>query len=418
MPIGYNILGAWGGEITPLLHHIEFLPPTPYVVLDNAPLAKGIQGITQKHVYHRKLQGIGDKTDDNIQDIIPEPHHFIGHVQNIIDLGVGVYVNNEPRWDQHCLDWTLEVAKLLVAQNVPAVLGNWSIGTPEPEDLHMAADLVRFVQQHPDLLTIGLHEGGLNSWVDLMPGITLDNWQDIDPDTTIMDYTGRYRRWYHTFGHVNIGMTEWTFDNIGGNPDGAPIHRIGPIWSRLYSRDDTEQFFAEQVHQAYTKLYGPDNVWVCMFCWGAPTSQWHDYDFARAPLFQRAVEFMRWDMVEDKPASNGRMEQYIVVSDVVTNIRAAASINAPRVGNLRDGDVIRVATVEGNIVVTEADGYAWVTVKKGEVEGNAASDFFALKPVPTELAAVLEDSIEHAERAKLEQERAIEQLRRLRAMLE
>jgi len=379
--IGYNIHGTSGFNKNALFAHVNKLPPAPHVVLDQPRLALELQALTGRTVFHRRFEGLehdngATRTDDNIQDFV-SPRHFVSFVEDIVKAGLGIYVNNEPRWDVKTLDWLEETAHLLVERKARAVLGNWSIGTPEPEDLHLGKKLIRFVQKHSDLLSIGLHEGYVNHWTNGAAGINHTNWQELDSETAILDYSGRFIRFYKAFGEFPIIMTEWTSDDLAETENGAPIHRIGPIWQRLYGRDDTQQFAAEQLLQAISKIYSRYEVPILMYCWGAAAPRWRDYDFSTAVEFQKALETANLVGYPkgEKPIV---MEEFGVTAQSGVRIRAQATTDSEVVGVLRNGDTIQVEVNNGTPVITQAGGYKWMRVSKNGVVGYAASDYFTL----------------------------------------
>jgi hypothetical protein len=128
------------------------------------------------------------------------------------DMGIWVYVNNEPAFDSQSIQWFCDLIELNALAPAPLrlIIGNWSVGNPNADDWHKADKMLRLLDQYREWCILGLHEyfcavptsgflGGYPNNAGVRPGqpggenlIFADHWPAKTQDITLF-HCGRFR---------------------------------------------------------------------------------------------------------------------------------------------------------------------------------------------------------------------------------
>lgn len=365
--IGYNIHGNNVPDKERLYHHLATIQPSICVVMDNVNLAINIKNITPKTEVVVRVFPSG-KTDDNIHRDYSADEYFRWYESQNIPSTLSWYVNNEPHWDSDVIDWLFEFAQYCLNVNRKVVLGNFSVGVPEPHQIREARKLIKLASEHPDILRIGLHEYAQLHWTSYISEASRDNppQNTYDHDFFLM---GRYLFW-HRYCEDNglelpqIYITEWGFDKIHGIGGGQ--HAIEDTWDS-WGRSDFQNYAYEQLLQAYRLLYR--NVPVALFCWGR-LPDWVNYDYSNMPQFQDLLEITTIPDDEDHNMKTVKLNSGVIA----VNVRTHPDLSGRVIDVLNNKD--RVTVFDEPVV--SADGYIWQKIEKGDQPGWAAANFFVL----------------------------------------
>lgn len=364
----------------------------PVLVMDKPDLARRIKarlGDKAYVIYRKYFAGGGD---DNAQDKV-SPEQWLATYAADIAPGEGIYyyANNEPNASQKTFDWLYSVADLTRRAGGRVVLGNFSVGVPEPAAWSRSVALLRLMEQYPDRLIMGVHE--------YIP--TLWRYAPVQPNPMgwpakvdgAGDLLGRYR---HLFKFCDaqrikrplIIITETGFDRIHAvgqwqqglkRAPGCDI--VGPLWCnvpqweewiREYGiRMSWQGYAAFQLYSVHHAIWrhDPEVLGFTQFCWGARGgSAWEGFDVKNLREYHQFIEQADWSKpMSSNPIIPGtQLEARRAVIDPAVgldfvNIRDSPTVSAADRGDVRNGDVFEVYVDS----TATANGYTWRRVKMG-----------------------------------------------------
>lgn len=340
--IGFNIhaQALSGSQRDATVDYLRALRPLTCVVMDDLAFALILKrALPDMHVIYRM------SNDDNLH-MRMSAVDFVQRHAHLRDTGLIAYANNEPGFISSTA-WHVEVMHRALETGLKVCVGNYSVGTPEPDDLPRARQMLELLAARPDFLMLGLHE------------YMETNWQ------TGRGYLlGRFVNWINaaeTLGlrPPRICITEFGFDTIHG--------RGGPPFALHVG--DLENYVYEQFRDAVKHIYAPereDAPPLCAFCWGAVTEQWQPYDYNRMAHFKKRLvsEPIRLIPAPSAPAppvqppsvdSYRAFRLHTGLPGGRWNVRTEPKITARILFTLNAGDYIDVNMAQR----AQAGGYVW-----------------------------------------------------------
>jgi hypothetical protein len=301
-------IGGSGNQIDRLLEQWDKTPPAVLVVLNNSKRALDLADRwPETLVYYRiKENGYTPRNDDfaiyhPVQSVFDQFADYISEARYRGLKNAGIYAANEPRF-LDSIGWCLDMAKLCVRAEVPVVLGNWTVGTPEPSDYSQAHVLFEYAANNRRYVTLGVHEYFVT---DPLEAITHDFGPENSPRNSDLPWVGWLVGRYRFINHYcrnndieppNIAVTEFAVGGEIDKEEGFARSRSGPI--RVYKRmpfDMHSSAHYQYIYEMYTKaveeVYASDDnvLGLCLFAlgWGGDlnSSNW-DHGLL-GPVFPR-----------------------------------------------------------------------------------------------------------------------------------
>jgi hypothetical protein len=232
-----------------------------------------------------------------------------------------LHTSCEPGWGPEVIDWHIKLMELAAPRGIKLVIGNWSVGTPQPEQWSMARPMLELLDQHRDLFVLGLHEYAAGVITSGLVGgapddprhpnfVPVENWpHDVSPLT--MFHCGRFQflvKYCQSIGlrPPRIMLTEHGFDDVSDIKPWLNGLRVrGPYmnvrgwkslqdqWSDWYGGRgwSAQRAMFEQLAWADRTIYRSTPVEAqCIFCWGHTSSEWEQFDVADAKEFHSLLE--------------------------------------------------------------------------------------------------------------------------------
>jgi len=217
--------------------------------------------------------------------------------------------HNEPVWtDEEGMAWyakfEIERMKLMAAQGLKCILGNFATGTPP---LHLWPAFLPALQVAREYEAIlGLHEYSC-PWMWWMTGT-----HQLDPDEDQGDEgwtTLRYRKVYRQHltpngaGDVPLVITETGIDPLV-NPKppgvtGGTWKQLGGFWAEHDNEPDKADYYFQQLKWYDEEMQKDDYVLgATIFTWGNFGPPWSDFDVAGSEVAKKLVAY-----VEQNPAA-------------------------------------------------------------------------------------------------------------------
>lgn len=156
MRIGYNVHATSPNfDKNKLYAHLQITRPPWLLVMDGLQVARDIKTLLpQCNVIHRAYpdEDIWHKLSPS--DWVAQKHREIG------DADVWCYTVNEQALPDALCDWFTQVIELAALVNLKVVVGNCSVGTPDPTQWRTPAalKLLRALDKHRATAALGLHE--------------------------------------------------------------------------------------------------------------------------------------------------------------------------------------------------------------------------------------------------------------------
>ena len=154
--ITYNVHAQQLLNHDTFMQHIERIQPTALFIMDALGLAREVKAMLPKTMVIHRNWGVTQGDDGVFSKVSP---------QQWLDLrageaagGIALHTSCEPGWGQDVIDWHVKLMELAAPSGIPLVIGNWAVGTPQPEQWSMARRMLELLDQHRDLFVIGLHE--------------------------------------------------------------------------------------------------------------------------------------------------------------------------------------------------------------------------------------------------------------------
>ena len=314
MRIGFNIHAQGVKDTARLMSWCAENKPAWMGVMDGVGLAKAIrQASPDTQVWHRAYPSGGDEA---IWKRI-SPQQWVAQARRELDgTGLWAYCLNEPGFDQDMLRWLCEAIEAAGSQGVKLVVGNFSVGTPEPDQWRspQAARLLRLLDAHRARVILGLHEyaggvvtsgfigGAPNSTQYHRDFIPRENWPDrAEAADMTMWHIGRLKFMIAACKAQGIQpprvlITEAGFDSLKSDPnpdlrawldslpdsDGFEARAwrgLRQAWAGYYPQWTHEQAYAEQLRYVDDVIYaGLPVEGLQVFCYGHKDAQWAGFD--------------------------------------------------------------------------------------------------------------------------------------------
>lgn len=310
--ISYNIHGQNVPDMPRLLQHLQAIQPYAVLVMDNLGLAKELKALLP-----RTLVIFRAWPDDAIhQQMTPE--QWIQH--KLSETGgsdLWLYTSNEPGFGDDLLDWTSRLIELTAPRGMKLVVGNFSVGTPRPEEWERpaAVRLLRLLDQHRQTVILGLHEyacGVITSgFIGGEPQFIAPHSWPQTPAALTKWHCGRFSLLVSVCHRLGIGaprivLTEHGFDDVSDiKPWAERLLRDAPYlnvrgWKSLRSQWNAwfgglawspERAYFEQLAYADRAIYQQSPVEAqLIFSWGYSSRDWEQFDISQAFEFQSLLE--------------------------------------------------------------------------------------------------------------------------------
>lgn len=310
--ISINVNGdAPNLDLNRLLAFVGRLRPGWIVIKNNLDLALALA--TQ----YPSMQVVYRQWPDDDRPVRQSPASYITEMAGKVGgrSNVWLYANNESGFSPAVFSWLHDVIDLAGSHNLKVVVGNFSVGTPEPNDWSRpdVLDFLRACSDKRDRVVIGLHEYAVgvitSGFVGGAPDdprhtnyIPVANWP-ADARTLTKWHCGRFNFLVQTCEAKGIPVprlliTEHGFDDVSDLKAWAQtlIHDIRYTtikgwrtlevqWGQWYQRG-AEQAYAEQLLYADRAIYqGTAVEGQCIFCW-ADSGGWSTLDIQNAGELQ------------------------------------------------------------------------------------------------------------------------------------
>lgn len=330
--ISINVNGdAPNLDLNRLLAFVSRLRPGWIVVKNNLDLALALATqYPSMQVVYRQWPDDDRPTRQSPASYITEMVGKVGGRSN-----VWLYANNESGFSPAVLSWLHDVIDLAGSHNLKVVVGNFSVGTPEPNDWSRpdALDFLRACSDNRDHVVIGLHEYAVgvitSGFVGGAPDdprhtnyIPVASWPEaIDsfPLPTLW-HCGRFNFLVQTCEAKGIPVprlliTEHGFDDVSDlkawaqtlprDGDIKGWTTLGKAWHQWYPQWSHEQAYAEQLLYADRAIYqGTAVEGQCIFCWG-DSGGWSTLDIQNAGELQdRLVQAVVQTPADPPPVVN------------------------------------------------------------------------------------------------------------------
>jgi hypothetical protein len=351
-----------------------------------------------------------DNPDDNAQRHFTPTAYLdrsinMGSFVEAARMGAYIYVNNEPDWAQS-LDWCRQVGEQIVARGWRGILGNWSVGVPEADDVPAADALFRLAHAHRDRLILGWHEYfpyGYAAHDIFGPNVRpFAEWPNAAPaDSHLL---GRMRRalvYCRSRGYrINAAITEYGSDTVHASEGMRAVagastsDRFGwqlaklryPAWGNL-GLPDSETAYAKSLAWGWRVFYQPwpEIVGAALFCFGR-FGDWRFYDVSDNQYLLDLIAKEDFPM-SSVPAfaieSDGSRVVKATVSGAVVNVRTQPHTGANVITQLRPAQVVEYFDDSK----ATGSGYEWRRLASGG--WFALVPGLVLTPVNSEREALL-----------------------------
>ena len=310
---GFNVHAQGVKDVQRLLTHVHKTQPAWMLVMDGLELCKQIIDASPKtHVIHRNY-GITQGDDNVFAKVTPERWLELRGAES--NTGAWLMTTCEPGWGQDVIDWHVKLMQLCLSRKIRLVVGNWSVGTPNPDVIKMAKPMLQLLADHSDLFVLGLHEYAnaviTSGFVGGAPNGRTDKGEVVHPDYTLPAswprkgfaaaltkwHVGRFRFWSDYCASAGIippriVLTEAGFDDVSDIkwwtntlPRTAPYtdirgfktlqnywHQIMPDWSQ-------DRAYFENLKYAEDNIFAGTPVeGACTYCYGHIDPAWEQDD--------------------------------------------------------------------------------------------------------------------------------------------
>lgn len=388
MRISYNLHGQNIKDKPRLLAHLRATAPAWVLVMDNLELAREIKAaLPATNVIFRAWP------DDDIHKRVSPADWVNQKAAAIGGADVWCYTTNEPGFSDDVLNWTNAVIELAAARGLKLCVGNFSSGTPEPDDWHRPAAirLLHLCDSHRDTVVLGLHEysGGVitSGMISGSPAFIQPSDWPRRVENVACWHVGRVRLLLQACDWLSVSIkppriviTEAGFDDMSDiktwldgllkTPPYTSIRGWKSLWNQWRAWWPTwtpQKAYFEQLKYADNVLYKDTPVeGMLMFSWGASSEMWQQFDVSDANELQGLLEAYANEGTPTAPPPRKYAPGAYTCADTTPfNIRALPSISAGKQGSLMPGDAVKALDVDA----VAADGLTW---QKFEVTPKAA----------------------------------------------
>lgn len=330
MRIGHNVHAqSRDFDKNKLLKHVSILQPDWMLVMDDLNLCRDIQAVSSRtKVIYRAFN------HENDWDKISPAAWVAAKKKDIGNADVWAYCVNEGGFDDALLYWYVSVIELAAKANLKVVVGNFSVGTPRPEDWRKPAAVafLKVLDKYRDTAIMGLHEyacgvitsGFLGGYPDnagvapdsgkvgrnlIVPG----NWPTANEAATMtMFHCGRFRFIVTACNALGIRpprivLTEHGFDDVSDIKLWSDrLHMTVPYttirgWKSVQNqwRDWFGKALGWTVARAYFEQlkYADQAIYLgscvegqLIFCWGHTSEMWDQFDISKEDDLHKLLE--------------------------------------------------------------------------------------------------------------------------------
>jgi hypothetical protein len=343
--LGLNIHAAYThGRDQIIIDHVRAAKPRAVLVMDGIALALAIRRASpETEIVYRHY------VPDDVYMHQTPGQWFAQHRSFAETYGFTLYVLNEPNFTSAVINWLAEVALLCLRNGIRAVIGNWSVGRPEPTQWVLADSLLKLIIASRHLLTLGLHEYAplLMQYEARADPRILPN--TAPPRTWLL---GRWRYLLDRYPDVPVMITEFGWDAISAVRQwqepraGGWKKHIGYLSSRPFWQanqpEHPDVYAARQVEWALKHYYSYSQIRaVLLWCAGGSEPDWSDSDVTRVPDFLRALRTMKeGETVTYSIREQGKTLVRAETGGANVNLRLLPHTGASVIGLLKTGTVI------------------------------------------------------------------------------
>lgn len=334
--ISYNIHAQAIHDRDRLMRHLQAIQPVAVLVMDGLGLAQEIKAAIPGAIVIHRNWGATEGDDAAFAKVTPE--RWLELRAKEAEGGIFLYTTNEPGWGEDVIDWHIRLMELAAPRRVPLVIGNWAVGTPQPEQwsIPKARRMLELLDEHRDLFILGLHEyacavatsglhGGFPHNAGVAPGesggvnlIHPESWPE-DVSRITMWHCGRFQFLARQCDKLGIKppriiMTEHGMDDVSDiKPWTETLKKTDPYlnirgwksaqnqWNEWYGGKgwSPQRAYFEQLAWADRVIYWNSIVEAqLIYCWGHRDPQWEQFDISEAGEFHSLLE----DYAQQKPA--------------------------------------------------------------------------------------------------------------------
>jgi hypothetical protein len=325
--ISYNIHAQAVHDHDRLMQHLKKIQPASVLVMDGLGLAQEIKAVIPGTIVIHRNWGATEGDDNAFAKVSPE--QWLELRGKEAEGGIFLYTTNEPGWGQDVIDWHVKLIEMAAPRRVPLVIGNWAVGTPQPDQWVMARRMLELLDEHRDLFILGLHEYACGVITSGLVGgppddpshpnfIPMENWpQDVSHLT--MWHCGRFKFVLDFCDKAKIKppriiMTEHGMDDVSDiKPWSETLKKTSPYLNIRGWKSATDQWndwfggkgwspqraYFEQMAWADRVIYWNSVVEAqLIYCWGHRDPMWEQFDICEADEFHSLLE----KYAQQKPA--------------------------------------------------------------------------------------------------------------------
>ena len=407
---GFNVHSQGLKDPTKLLAHVRKTQPAWMLTMDGLGLAEQIKAVSPStNVIHRN-HGVTGGDDDVFAKVSPE--RWLELRSKEADSGVWLMTTCEPGWGADVIAWHVRLMELCIPRKIRLVVGNWSVGTPNPALIPMARKLFEMLDSHRELFVLGLHEYAnaviTSGFVGGAPdGYTESHDKQHHPDyqkPSTWPLSGEARiltKWHMgRFNFINdyckavgikpprIVLTETGFDDVSDVkfwsnklPRTSPYTDIrgyktlAAYWKQIAPEWSHDRAYFEQLRYAENNIYEGSNVeGGLIYCYGHIDQRWDSFDLEGRSEFLQLLEADAVAKPTTKPfitpvpmPTDAAGSIRIRVKNVQINVRSGHGTEYQDAGDLKAGQEV---TLYRYPVKRDTQGLNWQWVDITEKLGG------------------------------------------------
>lgn len=407
---GYNIHKQGVKNTAALIEHTLKIKPKWSLVMDGLAFLQQLQVVSPLTQFIHRNHAITDG-DDDVFKRLPPKEWLEAHAEEI-RVGVWMTTTCEAGWSQAVIDWHLELMRLAIPAKAKLVIGNWSVGTPEPDAIGMAKPLLQLCADHPDLFVLGLHEyagavitsglvGGAPDGRTKKGEIVHPDYQSqaawpLNGEAKSLTHwlCGRFQFWVaycHSVGITppRIVLTEAGFDDISdiawwtaNLPRTEPYKNIAgyktlqAYWKRVFPQWSHDQAYFKQLEYSENNIYaGTEVEGACIYNYGHIDPKWEPDDVEGRTEFLGYMEshavVIQSPYIPDMFTSGD--DYRISTPGAFINVHPATDITSANIGKIPNDAIVTVlqeAKGQGDYFryVKYGGTTGWIAMQNGGVK--------------------------------------------------
>jgi hypothetical protein len=369
---GYNIHSRGLKKPTALIEHTMKVKPKWSLVMDGLPLLQQLQTASAStNFIHRNYTVTGG--DDDVFKRLSPKQWLKDHAEEV-RAGIWTTTTCEPGWSQEVIDWHVELMRLAIPAKAKLVIGNWSVGTPDPDAIRMAKQMLQLCADHPELFVLGLHEYAGAVITSGLVGGAPDGWTEKHDKQYHPDYQkqaswpmngearvlthwhcGRFKFWLDYCRDAGISaprivLTEVGFDDVAdigwwtaSLPHTAPYKNIAgyktlqAYWKQTFPQWSHDQAYFKQLEHAENNTYADTPVeGACIYNYGHDDPKWEPDDV------EGRTEFLGYMEAHAMPVQPTYTPDTFTSGDEYRISTPGAFINVHPVPNITSGSIVKV----------------------------------------------------------------------------